>query len=256
MKTLSEDPTVAVPRDGTRINTMVNQLRNRIREAIERRLRFPTIPTSLARVARIGFCPTHVLDVGAYRGEFAADCLRIWPETTVTCFEPQQEQEAYLQSLKHQFPQRVHYHMCAIGATNQDAVTLFRAETASSLLKEHHSVHPRAQCSMRTLDTCIDTSTEPDLLKMDVQGYEHEVLKGATSTLQSIRVLLAEVNLLDIHESVPLFGELIEWLGQRGFLAYDICGLTRRPLDDALWQVDVMFVPATSELRVDKRWAA
>jgi hypothetical protein len=39
-----------------------------------------------------------------------------------------------------------------------------------------------------------------------------------------------------------------------GFVAYDICGLARRPLDQALWQADFIFVPRASSLRSDKRW--
>jgi len=65
-------------------------------------------------------------------------------------------------------------------------------------------------------------------------------------------VILAEVNLLDIHEGVPLLHEMTSWLSQRGFVAYDICGLTRRPLDDALWQVDMIFVRQDDALRADK----
>ncbi|MEH1792137.1 hypothetical protein [Nostoc sp.] len=41
-----------------------------------------------------------------------------------------------------------------------------------------------------------------------------------------------------------------------GLLAYDICGLTRRPLDQALWQADLIFVPRNSPLISDKRWTA
>jgi hypothetical protein len=44
------------------------------------------------------------------------------------------------------------------------------------------------------------------------------------------------------------------WLFQRGFVAYDICGLTRRPLDDALWQADMVFVRQDDVLRADKSY--
>lgn len=96
----------------------------------------------------------------------------------------------------------------------------------------------------------------PDLLKLDVQGYELEVLKGAEQSLPHIRVILAEVNLLDIHQNVPLLAEIVSWLNERDWVAYDICGLTRRPLDRALWQADFIFVPRHSPLRTDKRWQA
>ena len=94
----------------------------------------------------------------------------------------------------------------------------------------------------------------PDLLKIDTQGYELEVLRGGERTLPQIRAIIAEINLLDLHVNVPLLHNVVQWLANRGWVAYDICGLTRRPLDNALWQADFIFVPSISELRVDKRW--
>ena len=82
------------------------------------------------------------------------------------------------------------------------------------------------------------------------------MLKGAERSLPTIEIILAETNLLDIHQDVPLLADIIAWLQARAFVAYDICGLTRRPLDDALWQADVLFVRADSRFRRDKRWAA
>ena len=40
----------------------------------------------------------------------------------------------------------------------------------------------------------------PDLLKIDVQGYELEVLKGAQFSLPRIKAILIELNLIDIHQ--------------------------------------------------------
>jgi hypothetical protein len=50
--------------------------------------------------------------------------------------------------------------------------------------------------------------------------------------------------------------DLIVFLRDNNFVAYDICGMHRRPLDSALWQADFMFVPRHSYLRADKRWRA
>lgn len=134
---------------------------------------------------------------------------------------------------------------------------MYEAATASSLLSEKNGPrHPAATYEMRTLASVVerDTNRAPDLLKLDVQGYELEVLKGASSHLDEIQVILIELNLLDLHEKVPLLHEVTAWLAERGWVAFDICGLTRRPLDDALWQADFVFVPEESGLRQDKRW--
>lgn len=49
--------------------------------------------------------------------------------------------------------------------------------------------------------------------------------------------------------------EVIAWLAERDWVIYDICGLTRRPLDRALWHADLIFVSQNSPLRSDKRWS-
>lgn len=112
---------------------------------------------------------------------------------------------------------------------------------------------------MRTVDQIVKENQHarvPDLLKIDVQGYELEVLKGAEKSLPEISAILAEVNFLDIHQNVPLLSDMVAWLDARGWVAYDVCGLTRRPLDHALWQADLIFIQRASALRADKRWVA
>jgi FkbM family methyltransferase len=147
---------------------------------------------------------------------------------------------------------------CLLGAKSDEHVTLHLAETASSVLVEKASPQQaQAHFPMRTIDEVIETELagrSPDFLKLDVQGYELEVLTGAKEHLRDVQLVLAEVNLLDIHAEVPLLHELVAWFAARQWVAFDICGLTRRPLDKALWQADFLFVPEDSALRLDKRW--
>lgn len=132
------------------------------------------------------------------------------------------------------------------------------AETASSVFEEHTAQNfPKIECSMTTLDRLMNTDfsgKRADFIKVDVQGYELSVLQGAEETLSSASALLLECNLLDIHQGVPLVHEIIGWLAERNWFVYDIAALTRRPLDGALWQTDLVFVPDNSPLRADKRW--
>ncbi len=234
-------------------------LRQRIRRYLNRRLGVPEIPPALERLAKIGFQPKQIFDVGAYRGEFAQSCLHVWKNANIACFEALDSKVCQLQQLA-QHNSAITVFPVLLGAKACEKVPLNQAETASSILVEHIpqnfpvSFHP-----MQTVDQIVQdhfAGRSPDLLKLDVQGYELEVLKGAEKTLPSLQVILAEVNLLDIHQNVPLLADIVTWLNDRNWVAYDICGLTRRPLDKTLWQADFIFVPRDSSLRSDKRWAA
>jgi FkbM family methyltransferase len=187
--------------------------------------------------------------VGAYRGDFARLCINIWPDAKVICFEPQKKKELLnLAALS----QNVTVYNSLLGATQRSDVRLFTVETASSVLAEHHSAHPSTFHEMTTLDSAVKEGC--DFLKADVQGYELEVLRGAERTLRHVGAILLELNLIDIHKGVPLMSDVVRWLDDRGFVAFDVCGLARRPLDRALWQIDAIFVPVESPLRIDKRW--
>jgi len=93
----------------------------------------------------------------------------------------------------------------------------------------------------------------PDLIKIDVQGYELEVLKGGVETLAKAQAVVVELSLLEINKGCPLLDEALSFMRSHRFVSYDIVELHRRPLDGAMNQVDVLFVPEDSPLRADKR---
>src|SRR5262249_20091707 len=84
----------------------------------------------------------------------------------------------------------------------------------------------------------------PSLLKIDVQGSELAILRGAELSLGAIDVLLLETWLWRGYEGkVPLLLELAMWLGQRDFYLWDVAGLERDP-SDVLTGMDCVFINA------------
>ena len=111
---------------------------------------------------------------------------------------------------------------------------------------------------MNTLDDLVAAEVKsPILLKLDVQGYELEVLRGAVKTLSEAEVVIIECSLIQYNEGAPLFAEVVSFMGERGFVVYDFCGQMRRANDGALFQMDVIFVRENSRLRKEfDRWIA
>jgi hypothetical protein len=110
---------------------------------------------------------------------------------------------------------------------------------------------------MTTLDAITRRThfERPDFLKLDVQGYELEVLKGAEQVLDSVEAVMLEVNLIEVYQGSPPVHEVVAYMAARGFRVYDVCTFFRRPYDNALWQMDMIFVRATSPLMASTRWA-
>lgn len=235
----------------------IRAIRRSVRDLLARRLDVPEVPVALRRLRHGGFMPSKVVDVGAYHGEFAIESLKTWPNCRVICFEAQASAVARLGQLA-AADSRIRVIDSLVGATDRDDVVLHVAETASSILDEHSGAKfPAERHRMVALSTVSGIRAESiDLLKIDVQGYELEVLRGAEQLLPRVRAILVELNLLDLHQNVPLLSDVVAWLREREFVPFDICGLTRRPLDNALWQADMIFVPVDSPMRSDKRWSA
>lgn len=233
-------------------------IRTKVRRELAKRLHAPDIDVSLGHLAQ-RITPKLIFDVGAYKGQFARRCLELWPGARVVCFEPLEHAVHDLYDLSRSGIGRIDVHRVLLGAEAHEAMVFHEMETASSVLAEWAHQDPATHQRMTTLDAVVRDGYRgqvPQLLKIDTQGYELEVLKGAEASLGGTQAIIAELNLLDIHKGVALIAEVIQWLDERGFVTYDICELHRRPLDDALWQVDFIFVPRSSPLRADKRWGA
>jgi hypothetical protein len=108
---------------------------------------------------------------------------------------------------------------------------------------------------MWCIDSLVDQGSEPfDFVKLDVQGYELQVLIGFERYLRACAVLQLELSLLPLTAGVPLMAEVIEYLNKRGYVLFDIDELIRDPSDGAVWQIDAIFCREDSPLRRERRW--
>lgn len=215
------------------------------RDDVSRRFGIASMEGSLRQLARLGLQPGAIVDVGAYQGEWTEMARAIFPAAHILMLEAQSAKEPWLQQVQRRHPQHVAYRLALLGPEAREAVPFFELETGSSVLEEQSHV-PRTvtRRRMERLDDVIAETLRapPDVLKLDVQGFELEVLRGAEGLLAQVQVVLTEVSLIPINRGAPLLHEVVRFMHDREFIAYDICSLTRRPLDGALWQTDMIFV--------------
>jgi FkbM family methyltransferase len=233
------------------------RLPDRLKQWVKGRAGVRSVETSLCALKARGYSPRTVIDVGAYRGEWAVLCQKIYPASRILMIEPLEERKHELQGLRKNNP-NLAYRQALLGSAPRDEVAFYTSETASSVLPESAKQDQQyLTCSMTTLDV-VTADTEfacPDFIKLDVQGYELEVLAGAEDLLLCTEVILMEVNLLPIYKGAPSYAETIAYMDKHGFQLYDICAFMERPLDGALWQMDALFVHRASPLLASTRWA-
>lgn len=90
---------------------------------------------------------------------------------------------------------------------------------------------------------------------MDVQGAELDVLDGALRALENTEVVTLEVSLFEFMKGAPQFTDVVLYMKKHGFVAFDIIHGWNRPLDNALGQIDVVFVKEKGIFRKDHSYA-
>jgi FkbM family methyltransferase len=98
---------------------------------------------------------------------------------------------------------------------------------------------------LTTVDNFLQKQKEiakPLWLKLDVQGYELEVLKGAERSIADISVVQAELSFQPIYDGAPLFRDIVEYLEKRNFEIYTIIPGFRDGKTGRMLQADGIFV--------------
>jgi hypothetical protein len=108
---------------------------------------------------------------------------------------------------------------------------------------------------VRRFDAVIGSFERPSLCKIDAQGAELEILIGMGNHLREIDTFIVEVNLIPFILGGPELYDVMSLMHESGYALFDIIGIHRRPHDQALGQLDAVFVPYSSSLRQDLRWA-
>jgi hypothetical protein len=110
------------------------------------------------------------------------------------------------------------------------------------------------EVEMLTLDAALDRFglPVPQVIKIDTQGCELEILRGAEQTLPHVELLLLECWLVRSYQgATPLWLELANWLNARDFHLWDVAHGWRAP-DGTLISQDCFFLnrrSAASRLR-------
>jgi FkbM family methyltransferase len=194
-----------------------------------------------------------ILDVGAADGGYARDMRKLGYQGQFRCFEPLQVSFDKL-TLWAEEDNRITVYKRALSDHDGEQLLHIAGNLDSSSLREmlpaHFEAAPQTHPSgteMVTIsrldslfDECCNGFHRP-FLKIDTQGAEMDVLKGAGDRLSQIVGLQVELSLVPLYNGQKLWTEVIEFLGKHGFT---LCSLEPGFTDSRtgrLLQIDGVF---------------
>lgn len=169
-----------------------------------------------------------LIDVGANQGQFALSWKRFYPQCKIVSFEPVPETFV---KLKANTSDQKNIEVFNMGlGTTPGKLTIYKNghSHASSFLKisgfqkEHipkTRIELREEVDVTTLDVMLPTfgPLGKSVLKLDVQGYEREVLTGGGEVLARIDYVIIEMSFQPMYEGEVLFDGMNEFLKKMGF---------------------------------------
>jgi FkbM family methyltransferase len=175
----------------------------------------------------IGNSTPTIFDVGAHVGQTAARYRALFPQASIHCFEPFPASFATLHAAL-EGDSRAHAHQFAVSDSPGRAVLhVNRSKATNSLLPSDERAAAYWGANLLDTDTTVDVAatsidsfcaeraiTHIDILKLDVQGDELQVLRGAERLLQGQAIDVVYMEMItaptyvgqhDLHEYLGLF---------------------------------------------------
>jgi FkbM family methyltransferase len=151
-------------------------------------------------------------------------------------------------------------HNIGLGETDSVMSIDVRKEINGSSLFREVGGDPDSQSALvpvKRFDSVFSAEqmVRPCVLKIDVQSAELIVLRGVGELIRNIDLIIVETRLINTQVGGAHLFEVLDYLRSHNFTMYDVCGMSRRPLDSALTEMDVIFCPSDSFLLKDKRWS-
>lgn len=197
----------------------------------------------LDRLRYLGYWPRTLLDVGANVGAFSRNFVSFFPGCVPTLIEANPYCEPILSQLGFA------YYCCAASdKRGRSSFNLNKEDlisTGSSLYRENTVFFSDERLVTIDVDLMPLDELFPaacfDFVKIDVQGAELDVIRGARQLLQRAEHVLIELSLVQYNVGSPLANVVIAAMEQLGFRLDG--ALEYHTMQEAVMQIDFLFVP-------------
>jgi FkbM family methyltransferase len=194
-----------------------------------------------------------ILDIGANEGQFIDKISKILPEANIFSFEPLQDSFKKLEE-KVSGKKNITIFNFALGDQEKETIINRNEYSPSSSLLELTDLHKNAfpitkeakeeKIYVKELDKIANELElkKKVMMKIDVQGYELNVLRGAENTIKEVDIILIETSFYELYKNQPLFGDIFNFLSDGGFNYYGSLEQLYDVRDGRILQADSIFI--------------
>jgi FkbM family methyltransferase len=199
-----------------------------------------------------GVKPRAVIDVGANVGQFSVAMAKVFPDADIVSFEPNPEAFEPLERATRGLA--VECVPCGVGSCAGRLDLHVNASSGmSSFLQfsaKHRSLYPSVvdgaglAVEVTTLDSYFDKRrlAQPLLIKLDVQGFDAEVLRGGARVLEAATWVILELSFEAMYDGETSFGEMLELMSSLGWRMLRPIDFLVHPSTREILQIDALFV--------------
>lgn len=177
-----------------------------------------------------------LFDIGANVGQTIKDFKEVFEKSTIHAFEPSPDTFEILKESTSNY-KNVHFWNCGVGANSGELIlNEYNLSNTNSFLNIHHTNNKNLKKQTPVQITSVDEFSEVnsiekiDVLKIDTEGFELEVFKGAENLFQDgeIGLLFFEVRFVTNHSDMPTFSELWDFVLKKDFELVSIYPIVHR----------------------------
>jgi FkbM family methyltransferase len=210
------------------------------------------VAAATEHISVIKACEFNVLfDIGSNRGQFALIARSLKSELELYCFEPQVNAFEILNKVFSKQDGFTSFNKGVGSVEGRRAIFVARSDDSSSylqpsqeqiLLSRSSRISNTIETEIMVLDQFIHIIRPKDLvfLKIDVQGFEYEVLLGGHNFLQHVEYIYCESSFVELYLGQKLFSEISCHLSEYGFVVKGFFNEIYNS-DGELIQADILF---------------
>ena len=196
---------------------------------------------------KINFQPKHIVDIGANHGTWTREALQHFPEAYYTMLEPQHWLKDSFRDILEANP-KIQFYPVGAGEkegsfqftiVNRDDSCSFRYTQEEAKVAGFNQI----EIPVVTLNGLLLNSKLPipDIIKIDAEGLDIEVLKGASEFFGKTEIFMVEAGVVNKSFNNS-FLKVINFMDEKNYRLFDITDINRPFEPQVLWLVELVFV--------------